>query len=110
MPATTRLLFCKTANVNILQQSQISCLPAWMAFHMKLIPHHLPRETGFLSTQMELQRQQIFKTNSITVMKYAIGKAPRDVVDIVRNDIDEFVNNAPQFDDITMLAMSFLGR
>ena len=46
----------------------------------------------------------------ITVMKYAVDKSPRDVVDIVRNDIDEFVNGAAQFDDITMLEMSFQGR
>ena len=46
----------------------------------------------------------------ITVMKYAVDKPPRDVIDIVRTDIDEFVNGAPQFDDITMLEMSYLGK
>ena len=46
----------------------------------------------------------------ITVMKYAIDKLPRDIVDIVRNDIDEFVSGAPQFDDITMLEMTYVGK
>lgn len=46
----------------------------------------------------------------ITVMKYAIDKSSRDVIDIVRNDIDEFVSGAPQFDDITMLEMTYLGK
>ena len=45
----------------------------------------------------------------LTVMKAGIGKPPRDVLDIVRNDINSFVQDAPQFDDITMLEMSFLG-
>ena len=39
-------------------------------------------------------------------MKYAVDKSPRDVVDIVRNDIDEFVNGAAQFDDITMIILA----
>ena len=45
----------------------------------------------------------------LTVMKAGIGKTPRDVLDIVRDDINNFVQDAPQFDDITMLEMSFLG-
>jgi sigma-B regulation protein RsbU (phosphoserine phosphatase) len=46
----------------------------------------------------------------ITVMKYAIDKSSRGVLDIVRTDIDEFVEDAPQFDDITMLEMTYLGK
>ncbi len=45
----------------------------------------------------------------LTVMKAGIGKTPRDVLDIVRSDINYFVQDAPQFDDITMLELSFLG-
>lgn len=45
----------------------------------------------------------------LTVMKAGIGKTPRDVLDIVRDDINNFVQDAPQFDDITMLEMGFLG-
>ena len=35
------------------------------------------------------------------------GKTSRDILDIVRNDLNDFVLDAPQFDDITMLAMSY---
>ncbi len=35
------------------------------------------------------------------------GKSPRDILDIVRNDLDDFVLEAPQFDDITMLSMIY---
>ena len=31
----------------------------------------------------------------------------RDILDIVRNDLNDFVLEAPQFDDITMLAMIY---
>ena len=34
-------------------------------------------------------------------------KSPRDILDIVRNDLDDFVLEAPQFDDITMLSMIY---
>lgn len=46
----------------------------------------------------------------LTVMKAGIGKNPRDVISIVRNDINSFVQEAPQFDDITMLEMAFKSR
>ena len=35
------------------------------------------------------------------------GKTTRDILDIVRNDLTDFVLEAPQFDDITMLAMIY---
>ena len=35
------------------------------------------------------------------------GKSSRDILDIVRNDLNDFVLDAPQFDDITMLAMVY---
>ena len=34
-------------------------------------------------------------------------KTPRDILDIVRNDLNDFVLEAPQFDDITMLSMVY---
>ena len=36
-------------------------------------------------------------------------KSPRDILDIVRNDLADFVLEAPQFDDITMLSMIYKG-
>ena len=35
------------------------------------------------------------------------GISSRDLLDIVRNDLNDFVLDAPQFDDITMLAMTY---
>ena len=46
----------------------------------------------------------------LTVMKAGIGKSSRDVLAIVRSDINSFVQDAPQFDDITMLGMVFKSR
>ena len=45
----------------------------------------------------------------LTVMKAGVGKSSRDVLDIVRDDVNNFVQDAPQFDDITMLEMTYLG-
>ncbi len=45
----------------------------------------------------------------LTVMKAGVGKNPRDVLDLVRSDINYFVQDADQFDDITMLDMQYIG-
>ncbi len=45
-----------------------------------------------------------------TALNTAKEAAPRAIVDAVRADIDAFVGDAPQFDDITMLCMSFKRR
>ncbi len=37
------------------------------------------------------------------------GAAPHELLQTVRNDIDLFVGNAPQFDDITMLCFQYAG-
>ena len=66
--------------------------------------------TDGVTEATNLQNELYGENRLITVMKYAVDKTPRDVIDIVRTDIDEFVNEAPQFDDITMLEMSFVGK
>jgi len=45
----------------------------------------------------------------LSVLRSASGKSSREILDFVRADIDSFVQGLPQFDDITMLEMSFLG-
>ena len=35
------------------------------------------------------------------------GKSPHELLPLVKADIDAFVGDAPQFDDITMLCMEF---
>ena len=57
-----------------------------------------------------LQNELYGEERLLTVMKGATDKTPREVLDLVRNDINEFVDEAPQFDDITMLEMVFKGR
>lgn len=46
----------------------------------------------------------------LSVLKSASDKSSREILDIVRNDINSFVKDAPQFDDITMLEMLFKDR
>ena len=41
--------------------------------------------------------------------KYADG-TPEEILRGVRSEVDEFVNKAPQFDDITMLCLHFKGK
>ena len=71
---------------------------------------HLFVYTDGVTEATNLQNELYGENRLITVMKYAVGKPSRDVLDIIRTDIDEFVNGAPQFDDITMLEMSYLGK
>ena len=37
-------------------------------------------------------------------------KSPEDVINGVREDVNEFVNGAEQFDDITMLCLKYMGK
>ena len=37
-------------------------------------------------------------------------KEPKDIITSVKQDIDAFVGNAPQFDDITMLCLDYRTR
>ena len=46
----------------------------------------------------------------LNVLTQLTEKTSREILDCVRKDIDDFVKDAPQFDDITMLEMSFKGR
>ena len=41
----------------------------------------------------------------LSILKTVKDESPKGVTEAVRNDIDGFVNGAPQFDDITMLEM-----
>ena len=38
------------------------------------------------------------------------GKSPGEILPTVKQDIDKFVGNAPQFDDITMICMEYRGK
>ena len=66
--------------------------------------------TDGVTEATNLQNELYGEDRLLTVMKGATGKTPHEVLDLVRNDINEFVDEAPQFDDITMLEMVFKGR
>ena len=44
------------------------------------------------------------------ILKSVTDKQPDDILPAVKKDIDTFVGNAPQFDDITMLCLEFKER
>ena len=66
--------------------------------------------TDGVTEATNLQNELYGEDRLLTVMKGVPGKTPHEVLDLVRNDINEFVDEAPQFDDITMLEMVFKGR
>ena len=56
-------------------------------------------------------REELFTMDRLIVALNKDSKAPLDVLlKNVKMDIDEFVGEAPQFDDITMLAVVYYGR
>ena len=46
----------------------------------------------------------------LAVMKTTTGLSTREILTAVKNDINAFVKDSPQFDDITMLEMAYKGR
>ena len=46
----------------------------------------------------------------LEVIKKIKTNSSREILELIRKDIDIFVKDAPQFDDITMLEMAFKGR
>jgi serine phosphatase RsbU (regulator of sigma subunit) len=45
----------------------------------------------------------------IEALRTAEDKTPKDVLEAVTAAVDEFVGNAPQFDDLTMLCIEYKG-
>ena len=43
-------------------------------------------------------------------MNEAPSASPGDILPFVREQISEFVKDAPQFDDITMLGLRYIGK
>ena len=44
------------------------------------------------------------------VLNANLGRSPNDILPAIKKDIDQFVGNAPQFDDITMLCLEYKER
>jgi serine phosphatase RsbU (regulator of sigma subunit) len=45
----------------------------------------------------------------IEALRTAENKTPKDVLEAVNEAVDEFVGDAPQFDDLTMLCIEYNG-
>ena len=65
--------------------------------------------TDGVTEATDAQNELYGEERLLSVMKTVGEKSPREVIEIVRNDINAFVKDAPQFDDITMLEMQFKG-
>lgn len=54
---------------------------------------------------------ELFGTDRmIEALRTAEDKTPKDVLEAVNTAVDEFVGNAPQFDDLTMLCIEYKGK
>ena len=104
-----------------IQYGRVHCSVRWLVAGRNGLPYttHTTRlakdDQLFIYTDGVTEATNIYnelygENRLLTVMKAGIGKNPRDVISIVRNDINSFVQEAPQFDDITMLEMAFKSR
>lgn len=62
--------------------------------------------TEAMNTAQELYGEERLKRT----LEANVSAAPEEIFKAVKKDLDDFVADAPQFDDITMLAMRYLGR
>ena len=62
--------------------------------------------TEAMNTAQELYGEELLKRT----LDANVSAAPEEIFKAVKKDLDDFVADAPQFDDITMLAMRYLGR
>ena len=62
--------------------------------------------TEAMNTAQELYGEERLKRT----LDANVSASPEEIFKAVKKDLDDFVADAPQFDDITMLAMRYLGR
>lgn len=73
-----------------------------------------PGDTIFLYTDGVTEatnaNEELFGDDRLLqTLREACGMEPAEICPFVKSKIDEFVGDAPQFDDITMLALKFVG-
>ena len=66
--------------------------------------------TDGVTEATDAQEQLFGDERLLNTMTEAGNAAPKDLLPHVRKRIDEFVKDAPQFDDITMLGLLYLGK
>ena len=74
-----------------------------------------PGDTIFLYTDGVTEatnaNEELFGDDRLLqTLREACGMDPAEICPFVKSKIDEFVGDAPQFDDITMLALKFVGK
>lgn len=74
-----------------------------------------PGDTIFLYTDGVTEatnaNEELFGDDRLLqTLRDACGMEPAEICPFVKSKIDEFVGDAPQFDDITMLALKFVGK
>ena len=74
-----------------------------------------PGDTIFLYTDGVTEatnaNEELFGDDRLLqTLREARGMEPAEICPFVKSKIDEFVGDAPQFDDITMLALKFVGK
>lgn len=65
---------------------------------------------GFVLVGIENMKYQCGSIRLGDVLKKNTEKSPEELLVAVRGDIDAFVGNEPQFDDITMLCVEYKRR
>lgn len=62
-------------------------------------------------TEATNAREELYGMQRLTdVLSANAGRTPQEILPAVRADIDRFVGDAPQFDDITMLCLEYKAR
>ncbi len=66
--------------------------------------------TDGITEATNAQNQLYGDERLLNLLKSKTGLSSKDVLEIVKNDINDFVQDAQQFDDITMLEMSYKNK
>jgi len=66
--------------------------------------------TDGVTEAMTSEREQFGAERLIEAIKDLRSPDPEDLLGLVRQEVDGFADGAPQFDDITMLALRYRGQ
>ena len=66
--------------------------------------------TDGVTEATDLRGERFYTDRLIEALNEAAGDKPEEILTHVKQKIDEFVDGAPQFDDLTMLAVTYYGK
>ena len=55
------------------------------------------------------EEEQFGADRTVEVLNKSQDGSPRQLLDVVRNEVDDFVHGTEQFDDLTMLCLEYRG-